>query len=77
LPEFVYGMVSLVNVPCVDQYLRAMERSEARRVPWMEVPVPDLRQIVLLSGCGHWTQQERPDAVNTALNDSVQRESEI
>jgi pimeloyl-ACP methyl ester carboxylesterase len=28
---------------------------------------PALREPVLLSGCGHWTQQERPDDVNTAM----------
>jgi pimeloyl-ACP methyl ester carboxylesterase len=29
--------------------------------------VPRLRQPVPLPGCGHWTQQERPDEVNEAL----------
>ena len=29
--------------------------------------VPYLRETILLSGCGHWTQQERPDEVNAAL----------
>jgi pimeloyl-ACP methyl ester carboxylesterase len=29
--------------------------------------VPDLRQTILLPGCGHWTQQERPEAVNDAM----------
>lgn len=29
--------------------------------------VPGLRESVLLPGCGHWTQQERPDEVNEAL----------
>jgi pimeloyl-ACP methyl ester carboxylesterase len=29
--------------------------------------VPDLRTNLLLPGCGHWTQQERPDEVNEAL----------
>ncbi|KOG87414.1 alpha/beta fold hydrolase [Streptomyces varsoviensis] len=28
---------------------------------------PKLRDTVLLPGCGHWTQQERPDEVNAAL----------
>jgi len=31
--------------------------------------VPDLRNIQMLPGCGHWTQQERPDEVSTALID--------
>jgi pimeloyl-ACP methyl ester carboxylesterase len=29
--------------------------------------VPGLRGRVLLPGCGHWTQQERPEEVNAAL----------
>jgi len=29
--------------------------------------VPDLRANVLLPGCGHWTQQERPDEVNAHM----------
>lgn len=33
--------------------------------PWL----PDLRGAVLLPGAGHWTQQERPQEVNTALLD--------
>ena len=31
--------------------------------------VPALRNIQMLPGCGHWTQQERPDEVNTAMID--------
>jgi pimeloyl-ACP methyl ester carboxylesterase len=29
--------------------------------------VPNLRQSLVLPGCGHWTQQERPAEVNAAL----------
>ncbi len=29
--------------------------------------VPDLRDARLLPGCGHWTQQERPDEVSRAM----------
>jgi pimeloyl-ACP methyl ester carboxylesterase len=29
--------------------------------------VPALRNIVMLPGCGHWTQQERPAEVSAAL----------
>ena len=29
--------------------------------------VPALRQTVMLPGCGHWTQQERPAEVNAAM----------
>ena len=31
--------------------------------------VPDLRKMQMLAGCGHWTQQERPDEVSAALID--------
>ena len=31
--------------------------------------VPDLRNIQMLAGCGHWTQQERPDEVSAAIID--------
>ncbi|MBR0873469.1 alpha/beta hydrolase [Bradyrhizobium tropiciagri] len=33
----------------------------------MKQVVPQLRDIRMLPGCGHWTQQERPAEVNTAL----------
>jgi len=33
----------------------------------MSTTVPQLRRAVLLPGCGHWTQQERPAEVNEAL----------
>ncbi|WP_349253771.1 alpha/beta hydrolase [Bradyrhizobium sp. CB82] len=29
--------------------------------------VPGLRGIKMPAGCGHWTQQERPEEVNAAL----------
>jgi pimeloyl-ACP methyl ester carboxylesterase len=29
--------------------------------------VPNLLDSVLLEGCGHWTQQERPDEVSERL----------
>jgi len=33
----------------------------------MKASVPNLRRMVTLAGCGHWTQQERPAEVNAAL----------
>jgi pimeloyl-ACP methyl ester carboxylesterase len=33
----------------------------------MKQSVPGLRDAILLPGCGHWTQQERPHEVNEAL----------
>ncbi|MEU0839657.1 alpha/beta hydrolase [Streptomyces sp. NPDC005962] len=38
-------------------------RASLRRI------VPRLHDEVTLHGCGHWTQQERPDEVNAALRD--------
>jgi pimeloyl-ACP methyl ester carboxylesterase len=35
----------------------------------MKASVPNLRELVTLPGCGHWTQQERPAEVNAALID--------
>ena len=29
--------------------------------------VPGYRRMTMVEGAGHWTQQERPDEVNTAL----------
>jgi pimeloyl-ACP methyl ester carboxylesterase len=29
--------------------------------------VPQLRGTLMLPGCGHWTQQERPAEVNKAM----------
>ena len=33
----------------------------------MKANVPNLRGVVMLPGCGHWTQQERPEEVNAEL----------
>jgi pimeloyl-ACP methyl ester carboxylesterase len=33
----------------------------------MKAGVPGLRRALLLPGCGHWTQQERPRDVNAAM----------
>jgi len=33
----------------------------------MEAFVPNLRKTVLIKGCGHWTQQEKPAEVNAAI----------
>ena len=35
-------------------------------------PVPRLHRTLILAGCGHWTQQERPQAVNDALLEFLQ-----
>jgi pimeloyl-ACP methyl ester carboxylesterase len=35
--------------------------------------VPQLRGTLILPGCGHWTQQERPQEVNAAVLDFLRR----
>jgi pimeloyl-ACP methyl ester carboxylesterase len=35
--------------------------------------VPRLDQTIILPGCGHWTQQERPAEVNAAMVDFLKR----
>jgi pimeloyl-ACP methyl ester carboxylesterase len=46
----------VVKLPGMDQLL-----------PNLRVFAPNLTETVILPGCGHWTQQERPDEVNAAL----------
>jgi pimeloyl-ACP methyl ester carboxylesterase len=48
----------VVNFPGMD-----------RLIPNLQQLVPQLRRTVMLPGCGHWTQQERPEAVNAAIID--------
>jgi pimeloyl-ACP methyl ester carboxylesterase len=43
-------------------------------LPAMEAAVPNLRKNVLFPRCGHWSQQECPDEVNTELIDFLSRE---
>jgi pimeloyl-ACP methyl ester carboxylesterase len=51
----------VVNAPGFRQYLARMSDY-----------VPNLRRTVLLPGCGHWTQQERPAEVNSQLIEFLQ-----
>jgi pimeloyl-ACP methyl ester carboxylesterase len=37
------------------------------------IAVPGLRKTVILPGCGHWTQQERPAEVNAAMIDFLRQ----
>jgi hypothetical protein len=37
------------------------------RLEPMEAAAPNLRRMMLPPGCGHWTQQERPQDVNDEL----------
>ena len=36
-------------------------------VAMMRSHVPNLSDAIILEGCGHWTQQERPEPVTSAL----------
>jgi pimeloyl-ACP methyl ester carboxylesterase len=38
-------------------------------IPNLSKFVPQLRRTIMLPGCGHWTQQERPAEVNRAIID--------
>jgi epoxide hydrolase A/B len=40
-----------------------------RLIPNLKTIVPQLRGTLILRGCGHWTQQERPREVNAAMID--------
>ena len=44
------------QVPGVSEFVENLKRL-----------VPRLTRMVVLEGCGHWTQQERPDEVSAAL----------
>ncbi len=36
-------------------------------LPALRGIIPQLRDVIMLPGCGHWTQQERPAEVNAAM----------
>ena len=62
-----------VTVPAL--YI-AGDRDPVVRFPGMDQLIPNLAKFVprldktiMLPGCGHWTQQERPGEVNTAMID--------
>jgi len=38
-------------------------------IPSLKDTIPGLRKTIMLPGCGHWTQQERPQEVNAAILD--------
>jgi pimeloyl-ACP methyl ester carboxylesterase len=60
-----------VTVPALyvagDRDLVLAFRGMDQLLPALPQLVPDLRRTVILPGCGHWTQQERPAEVNAAL----------
>jgi pimeloyl-ACP methyl ester carboxylesterase len=50
----------VISQPSPDEVVARMRQS-----------VPRLRSAILLAGCGHWTQQERPGEVSTAMIDFI------
>ena len=64
-------MGAKVTVPALfvagDRDLVLAFRGMDRLLPALKQFVPELRQTIILPGCGHWTQQERPGEVNAAM----------
>jgi pimeloyl-ACP methyl ester carboxylesterase len=62
-----------VTVPALymagDRDLVLGFRGMDRLLPALKLVVPNLRDAIILPGCGHWTQQERPAEVNAAMLD--------
>lgn len=60
-----------VNVPALyiagDRDLVTRFRDMDRLIPNLKSFVPKLSKTIMLPGCGHWTQQERPAEVNAAM----------
>jgi epoxide hydrolase A/B len=60
-----------VTVPALyiagDRDLVVAFRGMDQLIPNLKRFVPELRRTVMLPGCGHWTQQERPAEVNAAM----------
>jgi pimeloyl-ACP methyl ester carboxylesterase len=60
-----------VSVPALyvagDRDLVVSFRGMDKLLPNLSTHVPKLRKTLMLSGCGHWTQQERPQEVNAAM----------
>jgi pimeloyl-ACP methyl ester carboxylesterase len=60
-----------VTVPALyltgDRDLVLSFRGMDQLLPALKQFVPELRQTIILPGCGHWTQQERAGEVNTAM----------
>jgi pimeloyl-ACP methyl ester carboxylesterase len=50
-----------------DRDLVLAFRGMDRLIPALKDFVPNLRQTIILPGCGHWTQQERVSEVNAAM----------
>ncbi|MFC5723997.1 alpha/beta fold hydrolase [Streptomyces gamaensis] len=60
-----------IDVPALyvagDRDMVVSFRGMDQLLPALGTVLPKLHRSVMLPGCGHWTQQERPDEVNAAL----------
>ena len=60
-----------VTVPALyiagDRDLVLAFRGMDQLLPALKQVIPNLRESIILPGCGHWTQQERPGEVNAAM----------
>ena len=60
-----------VTVPALyvagDRDLVLAFRGMDQLLPTLPQFIPNLRQTIILPGCGHWTQQEQPAEVNAAM----------
>jgi pimeloyl-ACP methyl ester carboxylesterase len=65
-----------VKVPALyvagDRDLVMAYRGMDQLLPALSKFVPQLRRTLVLPGCGHWTQQERPREVNAAMIEFLQ-----
>jgi pimeloyl-ACP methyl ester carboxylesterase len=68
---------SHVNVPALyiagDRDLVVAFRGMDKLLPNLAHFIPQLRGTIMLPGCGHWTQQERPLDVNKAMISFLQQ----
>ena len=60
-----------VTVPALfvagDRDIAVQPPGAQRLIANLKTFVPELRATIMLPGCGHWTQQERPAEVNAAI----------
>jgi pimeloyl-ACP methyl ester carboxylesterase len=65
-----------IKVPALyvagDRDLVMAFRGMDQLLPALPKFVPQLRRTLILPGCGHWTQQERPREVNAAMIEFLQ-----
>ena len=68
LAPFAGAQVTVPALFVVGQYDLTLAFDRMRQLAAnLTAFVPRLRPTITLPGCGHWTQQERPDEVNAAL----------